>query len=128
MSTRTDKVMTRSETAKAAKATECIAPRTLRTPHPPANLIKELFAKTKVLCENCFWPRHSRIQKHLDCGIYPAHLLLPCISAAPKEWVWGDTKAERRTRTQTTEEYKWFRMIQTKFGGLNFVQLPNLPI
>jgi len=103
------------------KAKECVAP------HPTSHIIKELFAHAKVLCDSCYWPRHSSIQKHLNWDIYPAHILLTGISAAPKDWVWNYTNAERRTQSQTTAECEWFSMIHKKFGGLNCVSLPPWP-
>jgi len=44
-------------------------------PHPSAELIKEVFAKTKLYCDNTKWSIHSRINTHILCDVYPAHLI-----------------------------------------------------
>ena len=63
------------------------------THHPTSNLIKEVFADTQLLCDSCLWPCNSRIQKNLEGGIYPAHLM---ISATPKEWKWHHRRGNMR--------------------------------
>jgi len=64
-----DKLMNIPEFARVFKAA-------MWTHHPTSNLIKEVFAETKLLCDSCIWPRYSSIQTHLECGIYPAHLVM----------------------------------------------------
>jgi len=63
------------------------------TPHPTSHIIKQVFADTQLLCDSCLWPCNSRIQKNLEGGIYPAHLM---ISASPKEWKWHHRKGNMR--------------------------------
>ena len=54
----------------------CVFNAAMWTHHPTSHLIKEVFAETKLLCDSCIWPRYSSIQTHLECGIYPAHLVM----------------------------------------------------